>query len=70
MIGGKWLIRDQAVDEWFDVRLATGKGPCARRAPAARRTRSASAARAGPARPGPARPGSVARLKALEGKTG
>lgn len=60
MIGGKWLIRDQAVDEWFDARRATGEGPRARHAPAARRTRSASGAG----------PGSVARLKAIEGRTG
>ncbi|MGO9754710.1 MAG: helix-turn-helix domain-containing protein [Solirubrobacteraceae bacterium] len=57
MIGGRWLIRRDAVDDWFDRQAKTpaerGTVPTPRRA---RATRSLSSQQ----------PGSVARLRAIE----
>lgn len=60
LIGGRWLVREEAVDVWFRSR-------CAQPTPLARagqgRGRRASVTR-------PDRPASVERLRALEGKGG
>ena len=54
LIGGKWLIREDAVDRWFEARCGT---PAPRPQPAR-----------APRRPVPdtSQTGSVARLRALE----
>jgi excisionase family DNA binding protein len=60
LIGGKWLVREEAVDEWFRSR-------CASATPFSQAKR-ARAPRAGSRRPdGPA---SVERLRAMEGRGG
>ena len=63
MIGGRWLIREEAIDTWFDSRRAPTQ-PVA--TPASQRR--VASERAATARPG--RRGSVARLKAIEGRSG
>lgn len=62
MIGGRWLIREQAMDAWFDSKTLGRQATSAGRggdAPSMRR----------PARPSPPhdRVGSPGRLKAMEG---
>jgi excisionase family DNA binding protein len=54
MIGGRWLIREQAVDEWFDRRTRQSHVPAPRRAPKRHRSTRSD------------RPGSVARLQAID----
>jgi excisionase family DNA binding protein len=60
MIGGKWLIRQEAVDAWFDARRT---GPRQQASQPARTRRGPSSLDAN-------RAGSVARLKAIEGSGG
>lgn len=67
MIGGRWLIRLEAVQEWFDKRAASAPAPATGAAPrpaldsGRRQRRAASAVR----RQSSDRAGSVTRLKAL-----
>jgi excisionase family DNA binding protein len=56
MIGGRWLIRREAVDEWFDRRAKT---PAARPVVSPRRARATRLLYS-------QQTGSVARLKAIE----
>jgi len=60
LIGGRWLVREEAVDAWFESRcVSPGPFPVPARA---------RARRAGSKRPdGPA---SVERLRAIEGRGG
>ena len=60
MIGGRWLIRDDAVDAWFDSKRVAPQTPRRERSLAPRRHTTAD----------PNRRGSVARLKAIEGSSG
>jgi excisionase family DNA binding protein len=60
LIGGKWLVREEAVDEWFRSRCAL---PIPFSQPAQARGR-----RAGPKRPD--RPASVERLRAMDRRGG
>jgi excisionase family DNA binding protein len=59
-IGGRWLVREEAVDDWFRSR-------CASPAPFPQAPR-ARTPRAGARRPD--RPASVERLRAMEGRGG
>src|SRR4051794_8064002 len=57
LIGGRWIVRDSAVDEWFE---ACANGPTAARAtpePQRPRVRARQSA--------PTRPGSIADLEAI-----
>jgi excisionase family DNA binding protein len=56
MIGGKWLIRQDEVDAWFDSQCATPARP-----PAPRRRRKKASAGVSD---------SVARIRAMEGSRG
>lgn len=53
LIGGKWVIREEAVEAWFDARTACAEPPPARSRAARTPPRQAD------------RPGSVARLQAI-----
>jgi excisionase family DNA binding protein len=59
-IGGRWLVREEAVDDWFRARCASPS-----QFPKAPRARTP---RAGSRRPD--RPASVERLRAMEGRGG
>lgn len=65
MIGGRWLIREEAIDAWFDSKCAAAQSSAA-----PRRERSAARSRrpSSPARL--ERVGSPDRLKAIEGSRG
>jgi excisionase family DNA binding protein len=58
LIGGKWLVREEAVDEWFRSRCASPN--LFSDSPRARASRPASRRADGPA--------SAERLKAMEGR--
>ena len=58
MIGGRWLMREDAVEAWFQARTRSGR-PETRPAP-----------RQITARAGASRLGSLDRLKAIEGSRG
>ena len=60
LIGGRWLVREEAVDAWFRSRCAL---PVPFSQPAQARGRSASPKR-------PDRPASVERLRAMDGRGG
>jgi excisionase family DNA binding protein len=60
LIGGKWLVREQAVDDWFQSRCAPAS-PFPR-SPRGRTLRFGSRRSDGPA--------SVERLRAMEGRGG
>ncbi|MGZ6637498.1 MAG: helix-turn-helix domain-containing protein [Solirubrobacteraceae bacterium] len=59
-IGGRWLVREEAVDDWFRSRCASPT-PLSR-SPRARTPRAGSRRSDGPA--------SVERLRAMEGRGG
>ncbi len=61
LIGGRWIVREDAVEDWFDARANHLAGPS--RAPQARE--SGRARRRTPTAGAPARPGSVADLEAI-----
>jgi excisionase family DNA binding protein len=58
MIGGRWVIREEAIDAWFQSRCAAGQSPAPPRRERVSRRRSPTP---------PDGPGSVARLQAIEG---
>jgi excisionase family DNA binding protein len=60
MIGGRWLIRDGAVDAWVDARAHRANAPSPQTRTSSRPSRTTR----------PERAGSVARLKAIEGSRG
>jgi excisionase family DNA binding protein len=61
MIGGKWIIRENDVNAWFQSRCPSGVTSAA----AAQLSRGTASART----PRPDGAGSVSRLRAIEGKT-
>ena len=63
MIGGRWLIREDAVDAWFDFRRDAARRGAGRTPPGRGRLVRPSSTDGG-------RAGSVARLKAIEGSSG
>jgi excisionase family DNA binding protein len=58
LIGGRWIVRDTAVEDWIEA--------CANHRPTPAAARRRSRKRARPA--GPVRPGSVADLEAIREK--